>query len=160
MSLKDLELPVAQVQVSDTVSFTVRGLSLADISVLLNSNGKELGMIFNKVRDELQGRADGITANDVQYFAKMLFDKAPDLVAKAIALAADDPGESEKIKRLRFTVQIIAIQEVLRLTFTTEAELKKLVEIVIQWLGKINSEAERITSSLPSLVGSGESESK
>lgn len=32
MSLKDLELPVAQVQVSDTVSFTVRGLSLADIS--------------------------------------------------------------------------------------------------------------------------------
>ncbi len=160
MSLKDLELPSAKVQVSDEVFFTVRGLSLSDISVLLNSHGKELGMIFEKVKDELQGRSEGITANDVQYFAKVLFDKAPDMVARAIALAADDPGEEDKIKRLRFTVQIIAIQEVLRLTFTTEAELKKLVEIVIQWLGKINSEAERITSSLPSLVGSGESESK
>ena len=160
MSLKDLELPSAKVQVSDEVFFTVRGLSLSDISVLLNSHGKELGLIFQKVKDELQGRSEGITANDVQYFAKVLFDKAPDMVAKAIALSADDPGEEDKIKRLRFTVQIIAIQEVLRLTFTTEAELKKLVEIVIQWLGKINSEAERITSSLPSIVGSGESENK
>ena len=160
MSLKDLELPEARVQVTDEVFFTVRGLSLSDISVLLNSHGKELGLIFNKVKDELQGRSDGITANDVQHFARVIFDKAPDLVAKAIALAADDPGEEDKIKRLRFTVQIIAIQEVLRLTFTTEAELKKLVEIVIQWLGKINAEAEHLTSRLTSIVGSGESENK
>ena len=160
MSLKDLELPEARVQVTDEVFFTVRGLSLSDISVLLNSHGKELGLIFNKVKDELQGRSDGITANDVQHFARVIFDKAPDLVAKAIALAADDPGEEDKIKRLRFTVQIIAIQEVLRLTFTTEAELKKLVEIVIQWLGKINSEAEHLTKSLTSIIGSGESENK
>lgn len=158
MGLRDLELPTAEITVSDTGSFRVRGLSLADMSSLVNKHGKIIGVLFNKIRDEMVQRSE-VTAADVQYYAKMLFDEAPDVVANAIALAADEPDMGEKVKGLRFTVQLIALEQVILLTFANEAELKKLVEIVTQWLGKINSEAEKLRN-LPSLVGSGESDGK
>ena len=158
MGLRDLELPTAEITVSDTGSFRVRGLSLADMSSLVNKHGKIIGVLFDKIRDEMVQRSE-VTAADVQYYAKMLFDEAPDVVANAIALAADEPDMGEKVKGLRFTVQLIALEQVILLTFANEAELKKLVEIVTQWLGKINSEAEKLRN-LPSLVGSGESEGK
>lgn len=155
MGLRDLELPTAEIKVSDTGSFHVRGLSLADMSSLVNKHGKIVGVLFDKIRDEIVQRSE-VTTADVQYYAKMLFDEAPDVVANAIALAADEPDMGEKVKGLRFTVQLIALEQVILLTFANEAELKKLVEIVTQWLGKINSEAEKLRN-LPSLVGSGES---
>lgn len=158
MSLRDLELPTAEIKVSDTGNFCVRGLSLADMSSLVNKHGKIIGVLFNKIRDEMVQRSE-VTSADVQYYAKMLFDEAPDVVANAIALAADEPDMGEKVKGLRFTVQLIALEQVILLTFANEAELKKLVEIVTQWLGKINSEAEKLRN-LPSLGGSGESDGK
>lgn len=158
MSLKDLELPTATIQVSDTGNFCVRGLSLADMSSLVNKHGKIVGVLFNKIRDEMVQRSE-VTAADVQYYAKMLFDEAPEVVANAIALAANEPDMGEKVRGLRFTVQLIAIEQVILLTFANEAELKKLVEIVTQWLGKINVEAEKFRD-LPFHVGSGESVGK
>lgn len=158
MGLRDLELPTAEIKVSDTGTFCVRGLSLADMSSLVNKHGKVIGVLFDKIRDEMVQRSE-VTAADVQDYARMLLKEAPDVVANAIALAADEPDMGEKVKGLRFTVQLIALEQVILLTFANEAELKKLVEIVTQWLGKINTEAEKLRN-LPSLVGSGESDDK
>lgn len=157
MGLKDLELPKSDVQISDNAKIVVRGLSSSDFSKLINKFGPTLVSLFDTLKDRFDG--GDIDGEDIATVAQLALQAAPDLVAEVIALAADEPDQVEAAKRLRVSVQIEALEKILNLTFTSEAEVKKSVEIVTGWLQKINGSAQGIKHSLSS-VGFGESESK
>ena len=129
-SLSELQLPSEEVQVPGTEStISVRGLSLSDCAELLKRHGESLEAVYQK---NIASQGDIPPAVDI---AKSLMQSAPEAVAELIALANDEPKMSETVRKLPIPVQVEALTRIAILTFHSEAEVKKLIETVIQGSG-------------------------
>lgn len=129
MGLKHLKLRVEQVEVSDGETFTVRGLGLEDILILVQSHQANLGTLF----DEVVSAGAQLTVADSSSVASMLFEVAPAAANHIIALGADEE-DMELVKRLPFPVQLDALEKIGSLTFTTAGGPKKVVEAIMRVL--------------------------
>lgn len=138
-SLSDLRLPTAEVNVSDGQTITVRGLSVADISEII----REHAMVLNGLYQTHIVEKAEMPAADV--LARALMTEAPEVVARIIAHANDEPESWEIVSKLPGITQINALVEVAVLTFHSEAEVKKLLETLIQ--------GSTVLSSLLGIVG-------
>lgn len=150
--LSSLRIPTQDVPLAalDGEGITVRGLTFVDLTAIYRQHGAELSVIFSKFVD--QGRK--LTDDVVKQAIRELVSAAPEAVATAIALASDEPGETENAIRLPMLDQVNLLLAIFALTFRSEAEVKKLVETVVHALGQMNGLLE---ANSPSLAGFGES---
>lgn len=133
-SLSELQLPTDEVKVPGSeTTISVRGLSLTDCSQLLKRHGEQLEIVY---QSNIVGQDDIPPAADI---AKSLMQSAPDAVAEIIALANDSPEEAKTVRKLPAPVQVEALSKIAVLTFHSEAEVKKLIETVIQGSGILTS---------------------
>ena len=138
-SLSDLRLPTSEVFFSEDQSITVRGLSVADLSEIIRDHAT----VLNSIYQENIVNAGEMPAADV--LARALMTEAPEVVARIIAHANDEPESWEIVKNLPTITQINGLVEVAILTFHSEAEVKKLMETLIQ--------GSTVLSSLLGIVG-------
>jgi len=126
MSLKSLRLPEAKVELPDG-GFVVRGLSLNDVSILVQRHGKRLNELYQQFTEQ-----GDLTTETVAAFALPLLQSAPEIAAELIACAAGDPDDAEIAGRLPFPVQIDALEKIAILTFEAGGGPKKLLETVVR----------------------------
>lgn len=143
-SLADLRLPTEEIEVPGTggQTFTVRGLSVADASMMLRLHGEALNGVYAKTVSE--------DARSPAHIAQLLMQSAPIAVGDIIALAADEPELSDTVRQLPLPVQIEALAAIARLTFHSEQELGELLETVIsgsetltRMIGKMTSTSDQ-----------------
>jgi len=142
MGLRDYELPSMKVIIDANNSFDVRGIAFEDITRLVNKHGPVCVMIYTKFQDA-KGK-HGLRPETVGQLLSMAMGQFPEAVAELIALAADEPDMTAKVQKLPIGVQLDAIEKIIALTFSGEADVKKLVETVTRM-------AEGVTASLHNL---------
>lgn len=134
MSLADYQPATQVIKVGRGGSFTVRGLSLSDVQILLASyypDIEHLVDLYGSVSDDVFARGN------TERFILELARRAPALVADAIALAADEPAMSERARQLPFPVQVDALKAIGKLTFEEVGGPKKFVASLLTLLGGV-----------------------
>lgn len=112
-------------------SFTVRGLSLSDLSVLIREYYEDLSALV----DLFDGKK--MTMQDWSPIVLPLVSQAPGLSASIIALASDEGTAAiPSILQLPAPVQIKALTDIGDLTFTEVGGVGKAVELVAGLLKK------------------------
>lgn len=118
-------------------TFSVRGLSLQDVSRLVNHHLPDLEALFN-----LFARGAGnLDDNKFESLIMSLVSEAPGFAANLIALAADDPEGAEKAATLPFPTQVDAIMKIGDLTFVDVGGWGKGMERIAALLNRTNVKA-------------------
>lgn len=155
MGLRDLQLPTETIDTPGG-SFTVRGLSFSDIMILVNSHGPQVAALYSTYVD-----GGDLNMQDFRKAIPELLNQAPRLIAQAIALASND-GSQEAVDiavQLPVNAQLDALDKLFRLTLTSEAELKKLLERLIDMISGTNG-ALQMLQTTASGAGFGEPEDR
>lgn len=105
-------------------SFTVTGLSLNHVSVLIREHFPDLDAIF-----DLFQHVDQMTKEDFAPLALSVVSQAPGFAANVIALAAGE-GTGEDAQRLPAPVQVKALSEIAEMTFAEVGGVGKALEMV------------------------------
>ena len=111
-------------------SFSVRGLSLNDLAVLVREHFPDLDAIV-----DLVGNFDKITADQFGPLALSVVSQAPGFAANVIALAAGE-GDASDAERLPGPVQVKALLDIGELTFNEVGGIKKAWEMIAALLRK------------------------
>lgn len=127
MSLSDFQVPTESVALPGGNSFTVRGLSVDDITQLVNAHRPALEAIFNKFEEQ-----GDLSLEMTATIVEGMISSFPGFVAQAIALAADEPGEGAKVRKLPVSIQVEAVERIGRLTFISEGGLKNVLATVVK----------------------------
>ena len=123
MSLRDLVDRRSEIKAGDT-SFTVRGLSLEDVVLLLDNHKDALIAIFNT--------PDGTDFEE-------LIHQFPLFIAAAIAYAADEHGIEEDVRKLPVGIQLRAIEEVWELSSLDVETVGKLATNLLNGVSRLNN---------------------
>ena len=121
MSLRAFTPPSAEIMHGDKVAFTVRGLSLADLSHIMRAHMPDIQIVVAMWQ---QYQAAGPDA-DIYPVLTTLAADAPVLAAHLIACCAGDPEAHEFAKQLPIPLQIEALSQIFRLTFEEYGGLEK-----------------------------------
>lgn len=127
MSLKELTIPSASVQTPGG-SFSVRGLSLEDLTYILQIHSVEVAHVVRT----LESKKDGVDRSLISEMAVGLIESSPAVAAEIIANAADAPDQVAKVRKLPFTTQLDALEKIGDLTFEAYGGPKKVLEVVIR----------------------------
>lgn len=119
---------------------TVRGLTTADLAVLVRHHKPAMSAFFDRV----VVKEDGLDLDDLKGVLAELGEAAPELMAHVIALAADSPEHVHVARRLPFPTQIELLEKIGVLTFATEGALKNLVATVIRMLSSTTEALEAL----------------
>jgi len=123
MSLRTFTPPSAEIMHGEQVAFTVRGLSLADLSHIMRSHMPDIQIVVAMWKD-LQAQGPG---GDIYPLLTALAADAPVLASHLIACCAGDPDAHETAKQLPIPLQIEALSQIFRLTFEEYGGLEKTV---------------------------------
>lgn len=145
MGLKDLQLPTASVEIPGG-SFAVRGLSPVEIEQLVREHRATLGALFDQFKGQLANPEADLMASGAE-----LLVQAPELMARVICMAADEPDSIDMAMRLPTSVQFAALGKIAALTFTVEGDLGKLVATALTKIGGLNGLLELVSQALASL---------
>lgn len=151
MGLRNLVIRREVVSLPDGQSFEVRGLSLFDIMSVLTTYGPQMSIVFGKLT--AAKRQGPISGGMVKETIASLSQEFPDLLAAAIALAADDysPEGLKIVKQLPLPTQIAAVETIFSLTFQSEGDVGKLAESLSRMLVAISGALTNLT--LPGGIG-------
>lgn len=154
MGLRDIIIKRTTIALADGQSFDVRGLAAMDVMALVHTHGKALSLAFGKIM--ASGKGEPISEELVRKMLASVGSDAPELLAAIIALASDAYDEQgiQLAGQLPFLTQVQAGMAIFNLSFTSETEVKKLVESLA---GAITMIAANLTTPLPSLAGISES---
>ena len=152
MAIKNLTIPERTITVGEAGEISVRGISLADLMTVVNVYGPQATMAFAKVQ-----KMDSLDVADVRTLIGSMATEFPDMVAAAMALAAEsyDPDTIALLKRIPFHKQIEVIEAIFSLTFSQEGEIKKLIGSLTAMMAEVSGALTDIQ--LPSLTGTGAS---
>jgi hypothetical protein len=132
MALKDYQPERLEVT-SKKLTFSVRGLSLNDLTVILRGHGEDLERLialYNSIADMGGSRSD-VSGRMV---STMLTD-VPLLAARVIAQATDEDGiELDNVVRIPMPLQIDALQKIMKLTFEEVGGVKKFGAVLLKTL--------------------------
>lgn len=151
MGLRNLVIRREAVLLPDGQSFEVRGLSLFDIMSVLNAYGPQMSIVFGKLT--AAKRQGPITGGMVKETIASLTQEFPDLLAAAVALAADDysPEGIRIVKQLPLPAQVQAVETIFSLTFQGEGDVGKLAESLSRMLVAVSGALTDLT--LPNGIG-------
>lgn len=133
VDFKDLVMPERVIPVSGDQAFTVRALNIYELMSVFNEH-------LSVLDDLIEGKGDLATSTLVEQF--------PDLAAKVIAVAANNPDLVAKVKKLPTGVQAHALIEIFNMTFPDNELLGKLwarLEEVVTKVAK-SVQAERLAA--------------
>lgn len=157
--LRDYVIATREVEGSGG-SFTVRGLNTRDIAVVLQTHGPAIAKTFGDVIAQVKaGKKTTFTTEDTKEAIRQIIPQVPEVAVALIAMAADDYTNEgiEVAGRLPMGVQIIALQQVFEVTFESEAELKKLGELLLTSIAQMTGSLKKMQLPLSEL-GIGESD--
>lgn len=121
-------------------SFEVRGISLPDVSLLIDVHEHVISIIAEKARNraELIGSDDPIMVQEAMTdLISEMIREAPSLIGYVIAICADEEDSYNQALKLPVTVQIDALTKIANLTFTDMASIKKLAADVMRLVRRI-----------------------
>jgi hypothetical protein len=127
MGLKDLKLPETKIEIPGGGSLAVRGLSLSDIIVLVQSYEPAMRELYEKFSKQEAG-----AELDWAVLGREAMSAAPSLAATVIALGAGEPDAVDVALTLPAPVQIECLEAIGVHTIETSGGLKKVVETVIR----------------------------
>lgn len=155
MGLRDIGIPRAEIEVGKS-TFSVRGITLADITQAAVDYGPQMAILFGRLQNK-----ENLASESVSRLVMRLGSEFPGLLAATIALAADDYSkETVKIAAaIPLPKQAEAIEEIFKLTFTSEAEVKKLIESIARMIVGVSGALIEMRASASEL-GIGESDDK
>jgi hypothetical protein len=137
--LSEVVLATTSIRVSENSSFEVRGVNLYDILRLMANYAPECMLLYKEFFEKLGARqaADPTFVANNSFLADIAIDalkRFPQFVFALIAFASDDdtPAARAAAAKLPLGAQLEAIQAIVILSISTESELKKLMEIVVQ----------------------------
>ena len=125
--------------------FTVRGLNLNDLTQAMITHAPSMVQIYQNFINRREGTASPLFTSDM--VKEMLMDalkEAPELVFSLIAYASDDPDGVEHAARMPLVIQLEALEQIVVLSIKSEAELKKLQEIVLRIVEAMTGLAVRL----------------
>lgn len=140
MALSDLVIPTEEFKIRNT-SVILRGLNVADIAHLFTSNRKDVERFA-----ELWKLNDGEISQD---FITEVLAELPDLVAKAIACASDEPAAWPNARKLNGPTQLVMVNAIGRLTFEGIG-VKKFLGEMLGFMEGMKQGALVMTSEAPS----------
>ncbi len=140
MGLRDIKIPEATIQTPGG-EFAVRGLSLDDISWLVERHESLVNQIFDTLGQADTGADGEVATQDLKQMAGPLLTQMPDVCSALIAAAADEPTQDgvTQAGRLPFACQVDALENVLVLTLEASGGVKKLAETVIRMMQGVTS---------------------
>lgn len=155
MSLRDYAVPTETVKIDNKTSFTVLGISFEDLSKIIVKHGPVCVMLYAQFIESKE--ANGLRPETLGQFISMGMTKFPEAVTDMIWIASGDeaPEVREIVRRLPVGVQIDAIQKIIGLTFTGEADVKKLVELITQMSESVTGVLNELNAPIVSNNGSG-----
>ena len=112
-------------------SFSVEGLSLEHVSVLVREHLPDIEALF-----ELFQTTENIGGADLEPVIKAVISQAPGFAANVIALASGEPGSAPVAAKLPFPVQVEALMKIGDMTFNEVGGIKKSLELVTALLAK------------------------
>jgi hypothetical protein len=151
MALRDYQVPREEVVVNETTTFSVEGISFNILTSLVNTHGPAMTVLFGQFAEKKSG---GIKPEDIGLLVKLGMDRFPALVGDIIAHASgeltgdrkEDAKLRDGISRLPVGPQLDAIEKIIRLTFTTESDVKKLVETVTRMAQSVQTTVGTLTA--------------
>lgn len=112
-------------------SFTIRGLGLEDVSVLVREHLPDIEALFTLLQN-----ANAVQHADMLPIAHALVSQAPGFAANVIALACGEPDAVEHAKKIPAPVQIDLIMQIGDMTFSEVGGVKKSLELIVALLQK------------------------
>lgn len=144
MGLRDLVLPTETIKVPGGGDFTVRGLSMIDVSAILKLHGAALETIY--LERIVLGSEDPENFN-MAALGRAVMQAAPLAMAQAIAQASGEPDQAKKVASLPLPFQVEAMERILALTFVSEEAAKNFLGTVIRGSDMVH----RLLPELPDL---------
>lgn len=120
MALSDIVIPTKTFTFGGA-SFTVHGVTANDVLRMFFEADKDIARILDVLE---QG---GVGTDDADKLIAAMLREAPELAARLIASAADEPAAWPTVARLPVSVQLEALLAVWTLTFEEPDALKKFV---------------------------------
>lgn len=153
MGLRDIIIKRTTITLADGQSFDVRGLAAMDIMALVHTHGKALSLAFGKIMAQSKGQP--VDEELVRKLLASVGSDSPEIIAAVIALASDayDERGIQLAAQLPFLTQVETGTAIFHLSFTSEIEVKKLVESIS---GAITTISASLTTPIPSLSGMSE----
>jgi hypothetical protein len=147
MSIAGYEAPRETVKRPDGVKFSVRALTLEDITILMRNHYAPIASLFDKyvVREvALQAAKDGDAGPglDLDISEDVLvgiLEQAPQLIAEVIARAAEEPDQAHLVKMFSVGTQLEAVLKIVTLTLEAEGGGKKLIGSVMMLVKGLTS---------------------
>ena len=167
MGLRDYELPSVTMSLGpnprtgEDISLTLSPISFADVSSLVNRHGPVFALAYAKFVAEK--KKSDLRPETIGLMIAEAAKEFPEAVGDIIALASGEPDMVSKAARLPMTIQAEALMRVVSLTFASEAEVKKFVEIVTKMFTAVAGATNSLTAPTdrtPSGNGSGSFASK
>lgn len=149
MGFDNITIPEQSIEFGDG-KITVRGVSVPDLIVLVQTYGPQATMVFQKVQ-----QGGSLQEKDVRLLLGSLIGEFSDMAAACIALAADSYDEAtiNTAKRLPMPVQVEVLEAIFTLTFYSEGELKKLMESLTRMLAGTSGVVKGMQLPLMSGIG-------
>ena len=125
--LSEISIPTREVPIPGSgAAITLRGLSTDDLEQVFEAHGPQLTGIF---KDWVKTK--GLTMPEPGELIALLRKEVPAVLALMIALANDEPHSVGTVRKLPGATQVSAAVEVMKLTFHSVAELKKILEAMV-----------------------------
>lgn len=145
MGLRNIKVEEAVIPYGDG-DITVRGLSASDLMLVVSTYGSQAALVFNKIQS-----GGSLQTTDVQALIASIAGEFPEMLAVGIALAADaySPENVETLRRLPLPTQVQCIEEIFKLTFRSETEVKKLLESLTKMMAEVSGALTEVALPLP-----------
>lgn len=105
--------------------FAVRAFSLDDVTAIMREDFAGLNDVLNLYTENIP---QNVAVNATMHFIVKMIGRAPDLAARIIAIAVDEPENVDKARTLPIPVQVDAIKKIMSLTFDEWGGPKKFAE--------------------------------
>jgi hypothetical protein len=158
MKLSDIKIDTATVEVDARQSFEVRGITFADLMEMTKDHLPAMRTIFDTF---MKNRANGAVFGKEEVTGLLLdaVKEFPELIFRAIAMAADEPDMVGLVKKLPMTAQLEAVEKICRLSLKTDADIKKFQETILRLIQGTTGLFTNMTMPLDTLMtGYGKSE--
>lgn len=153
MSLRDFVAPTRTITIRGEHKFSVRALGFDDIQFLL-INRHSLIQDALKLFGETGFDAETASEEELRAFGIKLVTLLPQFVAELVALAADEPDQAEKVRRLAAPVQVEALLAIYELTFPEPESVKNFFDHLARLMQKIPRPATVVPTMNPAGLNS------
>lgn len=115
MPIADFQSKKAEVRF-DGGLFSVRALSLFDVTHIVEIHEDAVNEIYSRLQSAEESGQD-FTAEMATDITSAALRECPALIARVIAVAADEPDQASTVEKMSITIQFDALKKIGELTF-------------------------------------------